>query len=97
MISFKNVSKSFSINGKKSLIISDINFSIYKKEIFGLVGETGSGKSTILRLMNGFISPDNGEIYIWDINKNVGEVIFAIYQVERSKKKDLYKEIDITI
>ena len=35
--------------------------------------------------------------YFKDVNKNVGEVIFAIYQVERSKKKDLYKEIDITI
>lgn len=64
MIRFENVTKSFFTNGEESRVISDINLSIYKKEIFGLVGETGSGKSTILRLMNGFIKPDNGEIYL---------------------------------
>lgn len=64
MIRFENVTKSFSINGRESRIINDINLSIYRKEIYGLVGETGSGKSTILRLMNGFIEPDYGEIYL---------------------------------
>ena len=48
----------FKINGRDDTVIKDINLSINKKEIFGLVGETGSGKSTILRLMNGFIEPD---------------------------------------
>ena len=62
MIRFENVTKSFLINGKESAVIEDINLSIYKKEIYGLVGETGSGKSTILRLMNGFIEPDYGDI-----------------------------------
>lgn len=66
MIRFENVIKSFIINGEESKIIDDISLSIYKKEIYGLVGETGSGKSTILRLMNGFIEPDFGEIYLMD-------------------------------
>ncbi len=64
MIRLKNVSKKFIINGKESRVIDGINLSINKKEIHGLVGETGSGKSTILRLMNGFIEPDHGEIYL---------------------------------
>lgn len=64
MIRFENVTKKFYINGKESRVINDISFSIYEKEIYGLVGETGSGKSTILRLMNGFIEPDNGSIYL---------------------------------
>lgn len=64
MIRFKNVTKNFFINGKESRVINDISLSINKKEIYGLVGETGSGKSTILRLMNGFIEPDYGEIYL---------------------------------
>lgn len=37
---------------------------ILSKEIFGIVGETASGKSTILRMMNGFIEPDLGSIYL---------------------------------
>ena len=64
MIKFQNVTKKFLINGQESKVINDINLSINKKEIYGLVGETGSGKSTILRLMNGFIEPDNGQIYL---------------------------------
>lgn len=64
MIRFENVTKKFLINGKESVIIEDINLSIDKKEIYGLVGETGSGKSTILRLMNGFIEPDYGDIFL---------------------------------
>lgn len=64
MIRLENVSKKFKINGRDDTVIKDINLSINKKEIFGLVGETGSGKSTILRLMNGFIEPDEGSIYL---------------------------------
>ena len=64
MIRFQNVSKNFNINGEETIIISDINLHVYKKDIYGLVGETGSGKSTILRLMNGFMEPDSGDIYL---------------------------------
>lgn len=64
MIRFENVSKRFHINGEKMPVIKDINLQVEKKEIFGLVGGTGSGKSTILRLINGFIEADQGEIYL---------------------------------
>ena len=64
MIRFEKVSKSFDINGTDTVIIDDIDLSIDKQDIFGLVGETGSGKSTILRMMTGFIEPERGEIYL---------------------------------
>ena len=64
MIKLKNVSKNFIINEKEVKVIENINLSIKRKEIFGLVGGTGSGKSTILRMMNGFIEPDGGTIYL---------------------------------
>lgn len=80
MIRFEKVTKSFLINGEESKIIDNINLSIKKKEIYGLVGETGSGKSTILRLMNGFIEPDNGDIYL------MGK------KLDKSTKHDLVKD-----
>lgn len=80
MIRFENVTKQFIINGKESRVINDINLSINKKEIYGLVGETGSGKSTILRLMNGFIEPDYGDIYL------MGK------KLDKSTKHDLVKD-----
>lgn len=64
MIRLEGVSKSFLINGKEKGIINNIDLRIKESEIFGLVGETASGKSTILRLMNGFIEPDEGKIYL---------------------------------
>nr|WP_300003547.1 ATP-binding cassette domain-containing protein [Tissierella sp.] len=64
MIRLENVTKGFTIKGKQSKVIEGISLTVEKEEIFGLVGETGSGKSTILRLMNGFIQPDSGEIYL---------------------------------
>lgn len=64
MIRFSQVTKKFDINGKDTVIIDGIHLSIKEREIFGLVGETGSGKSTILRMMTGFIEPDEGEIFL---------------------------------
>lgn len=64
MIRLKDVTKTFNINGQETKVINRINLSINKGDIYGLVGPTGSGKSTILRLMNGFIKPDDGDIYL---------------------------------
>lgn len=64
MIQLKSVSKSFLINGQDSKVINNIDIEVNKKEIYGIVGPTGSGKSTILRLMTGFIEPEHGEIYL---------------------------------
>lgn len=80
MIRFENVTKKFLINGKESRIIDNVSLSIRKKEIYGLVGETGSGKSTILRLMNGFIEPNFGEIYLMD------------KKLDKTTKHDLVKD-----
>lgn len=64
MIRLEKVTKKYDINNKDINVINNIDISIDEREIFGIVGETGSGKSTILRLMNGFIEPDEGNIYL---------------------------------
>lgn len=59
MISVKNLNKSFS--GK--LVLKNINFEIYKGELFVIVGYSGSGKSTLLRVLAGLEELDSGEIH----------------------------------
>lgn len=66
MIRFKAVSKSFIINNQESKVVDSVDLDIKEKEIYGIVGNTGSGKSTILRLMNGFIEPEQGSVYLMD-------------------------------
>lgn len=51
-----NLTKDF----KKGRGVFDINFDLYEGEIFGIIGESGAGKSTILRTLMGFLKPTNG-------------------------------------
>ena len=59
-IEFNDVSFSYGDNK----VLSSVSFAIDKGEFVGLVGATGSGKSTILKLLLGFYKPLSGEIRI---------------------------------
>jgi len=48
--------------------INDASFEVKKKEVFVIMGLSGSGKSTVLRCLNRLIEPTRGEIYIGDTN-----------------------------
>ncbi len=61
VLSLRNINKAF--KGKSS-IASNINLDIKQGQIFSILGETGSGKTTILRMIAGFEQPDSGEIII---------------------------------
>lgn len=60
LVEFKNVNKSY---GKK-IALDDVSFSIKKGKIVGLLGPNGSGKTTIIKLINDLLVEDNGSILI---------------------------------
>ncbi len=72
-IEFKNVS--FSYLRDNSYILRDINLKINKGDRIGILGETGSGKSTFIDLMIGLIKPDKGKIMInsRELHKNMNK------------------------
>lgn len=55
-------------NPDAKIALKDVSFSINEGEILGVVGHTGSGKSTMLQHLNGLLKPDSGQIIIGDID-----------------------------
>lgn len=48
--------------------LKDINLNIASHEIIGLIGQTGSGKSTLVQLLNGLLIPTNGDVVVDGVN-----------------------------
>lgn len=71
MIEFKNVSKSY----KNVSIIKDVSFKIEEGDLVCLIGESGCGKTTTLKMINKLLSPTTGEILINKKNiKNINDI-----------------------
>lgn len=64
-IEFRNVNFSFDRSKK---ILNDVNFVIEPGDVVGIVGTTGSGKSTLINLLMRFYDDYEGEIFVDDIN-----------------------------
>ncbi|MDO5714101.1 MAG: energy-coupling factor transporter ATPase [Tissierellia bacterium] len=65
MLTLKNVSYIYSPDtpfAKKAL--DNINLTLEEGEFIGLIGHTGSGKSTLVQLLNGLLKPTTGDIYV---------------------------------
>ncbi|TAJ97859.1 MAG: ATP-binding cassette domain-containing protein [Candidatus Manganitrophaceae bacterium] len=59
-ISLKNISKLYG----EQAVVDDVSLEIFPGELFVLLGASGSGKTTVLRMIAGLVSPDRGEILL---------------------------------
>lgn len=70
-IELKNVSYAYVENDSKTIpILSNVNVTINKGDVIGIVGETGSGKSTLVDIIMGLLVSFDGEIRIDGVNIN---------------------------
>ncbi|WP_437747183.1 ATP-binding cassette domain-containing protein [Sorangium sp. So ce302] len=60
MISFRNVRKSF---GPKD-VLKDVSFDVEDGEVFFIIGQSGVGKSVLIKHLVGLLYPDGGEIWL---------------------------------
>ena len=62
IIELNNVSKTYGSGSMTTEVLSDINLKVEEGEFLAIVGFTGSGKTTLINLINGLIFPDQGEV-----------------------------------
>jgi len=60
LLEIKNLTKSYD----KKMVLHDINLTLNSGKIIGLLGKNGTGKSTLIKLINDLLTPTNGEILI---------------------------------
>ncbi len=69
MIKLKNITKEYPKGN--CVALSDVSFDVPKGDFVSIVGQSGAGKSTVVRLLIGEEKPDSGEIEVndWDVRK----------------------------
>lgn len=77
--------------------VTDINIEISKNDFIGLIGHTGSGKSTLVQLLNGLIKPTSGTVYyngqdIFSKDFNLNELRFKVGLVFQYPEYQLFDE-----
>lgn len=89
------------IYGKKTpyeiKALDNINLEIEENCITGIIGHTGSGKSTLIQLLNGLIKADSGYVYldgrdIWEKPKEISKIRFAVGMVMQYPEYQLFAD-----
>ena len=79
----------------EKVALDNVNFSVEKGEIIGIMGHTGSGKSTLISHLNGLLKPNSGEVLfnsknIWD--GNIKQTRFDVGLVFQYPEYQLFEE-----
>jgi energy-coupling factor transport system ATP-binding protein len=77
--------------------LDDINISVEEGTFLGLIGHTGSGKSTLIQHLNGLLKPDSGKVYIgdediWADPKKIRRFRFKVGLVFQYPEYQLFEE-----
>ena len=89
VLKLDNIYKSF---GEKD-VLNGISFSVDKGEIIGLLGVSGSGKSTIFNIISGNLLPNQGKVFIKG-EQTTGETGHVSYMLQKDLLFDHMKVID---
>ena len=71
MIRLEHVSKSFGTQK----VLDDLSLSVNEGEFLTVIGRSGCGKTTMLRLINGLQKPDSGDVYVEGLNIKDADLI----------------------
>lgn len=98
IIEVKNLSFTYGIGTPfEKKAVDDISLSVNEGEVIGLIGHTGSGKSTFVQMLNGLIKPTSGQVFldgenIWDKPKEIRKIRFKVGMVFQYPEYQLFDE-----
>lgn len=98
IIEVKNLCYNYGGNSRSGKdAVHDVSFSVQSGEIIGIIGHTGSGKSTLVQHLNGLLRPTSGEVFIdgkniWKEPKKIKEVRFKVGLVFQYPEYQLFEE-----
>ena len=77
--------------------VHDVSFTVEKGEFLGIIGHTGSGKSTLIQHLNGLLRPTSGEVLlsgrdIWAEPRKIRSVRFRVGLVFQYPEYQLFEE-----
>ena len=77
--------------------LRDVSCTFYSDQITGLIGHTGSGKSTLVQMLNGLLRPSSGKVLldgidIWEEPKEISRVRFKVGLVFQYPEYQLFEE-----
>ncbi len=98
IIEVRNLTYKYSVGTPfEKTAVDNVNLSIKKGEFVGIIGHTGSGKSTLIQHLNGLIKPTSGEVFadgvnIWGKGVNIRDIRFKVGIVFQYSEHQLFEE-----
>ena len=98
MIKIENLTYKYSVGTPfEKVAVDNVNLEIEGGEVIGVIGHTGSGKSTLIQHLNGLLKPTSGKIYldgmdIWADKSKLRQVRFDVGLVFQYPEYQLFEE-----
>lgn len=87
MIKFNNVTKIYSDN---TVVLQDVSFEVHEGEFVSIVGKSGAGKTTLIKMILGLEEPTEGEVYF--LGKSVKDLNDLEMQNIRRRTGSVYQD-----
>ena len=98
ILQIKNLTHTYGIGTPfQRSAVEDMSFDVYDGEFLGIIGHTGSGKSTLIQHLNGLLKPTSGQVLlrgkdIWAEPKKIRDVRFKVGLVFQYPEYQLFEE-----
>lgn len=98
IVEVKNLTYKYAVGTPfEKTAVENVSFSINRGEVVGIIGHTGSGKSTLVQMLNGLIQPSSGNVIIdgkdiWANPKKIRSIRFKVGMVFQYPEYQLFED-----